>query len=98
LADDTAGATQLLIAENIVRIAEIQAGAIKGLQFEKVVVMGGASGQGPGQFVQDLYKGVLPLNELAQSVGLNLPKFMGTPAAEAGKAAAAPSPDATARS
>lgn len=81
VADDTAGATQLLIAENIVRIAEIQAGAIKGLQFEKVVVMGGGSnGQaaGPGQFVQDLYKGVLPINELAKSVGLNLPAFLGT--------------------
>lgn len=79
VADDTSGATQLLIAENIVRIAEIQAGAIKGLQFEKVVVMGGgSSGNGPGQFVQDLYKGVLPINELAKSVGLNLPAFLGT--------------------
>jgi flotillin len=80
VADGTSGATQLLIAENIVRIAEIQAGAIKGLQFEKVIVMGGgANGQGgAGQFVQDLYKGVLPLNELAKSVGLNLPSFLGT--------------------
>ncbi len=81
---DTQGATQLLIAENIVRIAEIQAGAIKGLSFEKVVVMGGGAGgaAGPGQFVQDLYKGVLPINELAKNVGLNLPSFLGTPAAE----------------
>lgn len=83
VADDTAGATQLLIAENIVRIAEIQAGAIKGLSFEKVIVMGGGganggAGNGPGQFVQDLYKGVLPINELAKSVGLNLPAFLGT--------------------
>lgn len=83
VADDTAGATQLLIAENIVRIAEIQAGAIKGLSFEKVIVMGGGAGgggasAGPGQFVQDLYKGVLPINELAKSVGLNLPAFLGT--------------------
>lgn len=78
VADDTAGATQLLIAENIVRIAEVQAGAIKGMQFEKVVVMGGGAGQsGPGQFVQDLYKGVLPLNEIAKSVGLSLPAFLG---------------------
>ncbi|MBI3886415.1 MAG: flotillin family protein [Opitutae bacterium] len=79
VAGDTAGATQMLIAENIVRIAEIQAGAIKGLQFEKIIVMGGGanSGTGPGHFVQDLYKGVLPLNELAKSVGLNLPAFLG---------------------
>lgn len=88
MADDTAGATQLLIAENIVRIAEIQAGAIKGLSFEKVIVMGGGNGSGgasagPGQFVQDLYKGVLPINELAKSVGLNLPAFLGKDASAA---------------
>lgn len=72
------GATKLLIAENIVRIAEIQAGAIKGLQFEKVVVMGGgAQGGGAGQFIQDLYKGVLPINEIAKSVGLDLPSYLG---------------------
>jgi len=58
------------------------AGAIKGLQFEKIVVMGGNAngGTGPGQFVQDLYKGVLPINELAKSVGLNLPAFLGATA------------------
>ena len=53
---DTQGATQLLIAENIVRIAEIQAGAIKGLEFEKVIVMGGGArgAARPRQLVQDL--------------------------------------------
>src|SRR3954468_9569719 len=80
VASDTSGATQLLIAENIVRIAEIQAGAIKGLQFERLFVMGGANRPAAGQFVQDLYKGVLPLSELAKSVGLNLPSFLGTEA------------------
>jgi flotillin len=90
VADGTAGATQLLIAENIVRIAEVQAGAIKGLQFEKIVVMGGNGTQGgAGQFVQDLYKGVLPLNELAKSVGLNLPSFLGTQQTPAQQATAA---------
>ena len=84
VAGDTAGTTQLLIAENIVRIAEIQAGAIKGLEFDKIIMMGGgANGAGgPGQFVQDLYKGVLPLSELAKSTGLNLPAFLGSTAAE----------------
>ncbi len=87
---DAQGATQLLVAENIVRIAEIQAGAIKGLHFEKIVVMGGGGAQGggasgPGQFVQDLYKGVLPINEVAKSVGLNLPSFLGTACKEDSK-------------
>jgi flotillin len=96
VADGTHGATQLLIAENIVRIAEIQAGAIKGLQFEKVVVMGGGSGgSGPGQFVQDLYKGVLPIHELAKSVGLSLPAFLGTHGAEAHPHAATATAPAT---
>jgi len=95
VADDTSGATQLLIAENIVRIAEVQAGAIRGMQFEKVIVMGGGPGQsGPGQFVQDLYKGVLPLNEIAKSVGLNLPGFLGQPQGEAAARPEAPKPDA----
>lgn len=95
VADDTSGATQLLIAENIVRIAEVQAGAIKGMQFEKVVVMGGngAGAAGPGQFVQDLYKGVLPLNEIAKSVGLNLPAFLGQAQAEGGAKPEAAKPE-----
>jgi flotillin len=92
VAGDSAGATQLLIAENIVRISEIQAGAIKGLQFEKIIVMGGSGpgGSGAGQFVQDLYKGVLPINELAKSVGLNLPSFLGQNQAETAPAPAKP--------
>lgn len=95
VADDTSGATQLLIAENIVRIAEVQAGAIKGMQFEKIVVMGGngTGGPGPGQFVQDLYKGVLPLNEIAKSVGLNLPAFLGSAQAEGGAKPEAAKPE-----
>lgn len=84
---DAQGATQLLIAENIVRIAEIQAGAIRGLQFDKVVVMGGgANGAGAGQFVQDLFKGVLPIHEVAKAAGLNLPSFLGTQTPEGGPA------------
>lgn len=37
---------------------------------------------GPGRCVQNLSKGVLPINELAQSVGPNLPAFLGTSGAE----------------
>jgi flotillin len=86
VSQDAQGAIQLLVAENIVRIAEIQAGAIKGLTFEKVVVMGnGANGGGAGQFVQDLYKGVLPINEVAKTVGLNLPAFLGTTSGDGAK-------------
>ena len=46
---------------------------------------GGGASAGPGQFVQDLYTGVLPINELAKSVGLNLPSFLGTTPLEAPK-------------
>ena len=56
--------------------------------------MGGGNGSnaGAGQFVQDLYKGVLPLNELAKSVGLTLPAFRGTPAATPPVVPAVPEP------
>jgi flotillin len=47
-----------------------------------------ATNAGPGQFVQDLYKGVLPINELAKSVGLSLPAFLGQTQGEAAKPAA----------
>ena len=44
---------------------------------QKVVVMGSGAQGGTSQFIQDLYKGVLPINEIAKSVGLDLPSYLG---------------------
>jgi flotillin len=92
---DVRGANQLLVTEQISRIVELQSGAIKGLRFDKVVVMGG-SGAGGGNvsgFIQDLVKNTLPLHEVGKSVGLDLPAILGTyKPDEAAPAAPAPAP------
>ncbi|MDR2862510.1 MAG: hypothetical protein LBV54_01340 [Puniceicoccales bacterium] len=77
---DVRSANQLLITEQISRIVELQTGAIKGLRFDKVVVMGGGSGNSGSVsgFVQDLVKNTLPLHEVGKSVGLDLPAILGT--------------------
>ncbi|MDR1817874.1 MAG: hypothetical protein LBR07_06860 [Puniceicoccales bacterium] len=94
---DLRGANQLLITEQIARLVELQTGAIKGLRFDKVVVMGGGDGTGGsvGGFVRDLVKNTLPLHEVGKSVGLDLPSILGTykdDAAGAGRAGSAATP------
>lgn len=94
--EDAKDAVQLIIAQQFVQIAQVQAGAIQGLKMDKVVLMGGGNGGGgPGQFVQDLFKGVLPLHQVAESTGISLPTFLGAAAAHHA-AAAAPKVNGTA--
>ncbi|MBR5186569.1 MAG: hypothetical protein IKW19_09765, partial [Akkermansia sp.] len=66
-------------------IVETQASAIRNLSFDKVVVMGGGDSKSGsvGGFVQNLVTGTLPLHELAQSVGVQLPDYLGKSAPEA---------------
>ncbi len=72
-------ANRLLITEQLTKIVEFQTGAIKGLKFDKVVVMGGGKDGGSvGGFVQNLVRDTLPLHEMGKSVGLDLPKILGT--------------------
>lgn len=73
------GANRLLVTEQLVKIVELQTGAISNLKFDKVVVMGGGKdGASVGGFVQNLIKDTLPLHEMGKSVGLDLPKILGT--------------------
>jgi flotillin len=79
-----ADAVQLILAQQLVQVATVQAGAIANLKMDKVVLMGGgANGATPGSFIQDLYRQVLPLHEIAKQAGMDLPSFLGTPAAAA---------------
>ncbi len=72
-------ANRLLITEQLTKIVEFQTGAVKNLKFDKVVVMGGGKDGGSvGGFVQNLVKDTLPLHEMGKSVGLDLPKILGT--------------------
>lgn len=67
------------MTEQLTKIVELQSGAIKGLKFDKVVVMGNGGNSSVGGFVQNLVKDTLPLHELGKSVGLELPAFLGKP-------------------
>lgn len=83
-AGDAKSASGLLVTEQLPKIVETQASAIRNLSFDKVVVMGGGDSQSGsvGGFVKNLVTGTLPLHELAQSVGVELPEYLGKPAAE----------------
>lgn len=78
-AGDARAASGLLVTEQLPQIVETQASAIRNLSFDKVVVMGGGDGKGGsvGSFVQNLVTGTLPLHELASSVGVELPHYLG---------------------
>ena len=83
-AGDARSASGLLVTEQLPQIVETQASAVRGLSFDKVIVMGGSNSQSGsvGSFVQNLVTGTLPLHELASSVGVELPGYLGksTPA------------------
>ncbi|MBR5522314.1 MAG: flotillin family protein [Akkermansia sp.] len=83
-AGDARAASGLLVTEQLPQIVETQASAIRNLSFDKVVVMGGGDTKSGsvGGFVQNLVTGTLPLHELAGSVGVQLPDYLGKAAAE----------------
>ncbi len=71
-------ASSLLVTEQLPEIVSMQTAAVSKLSFDKVVVMGGGDkGASVGGFVQNLVKDTLPLHELAKSVGLELPQYLG---------------------
>ncbi len=72
-------ASGLLITEQMPEIVGLQTNAISKLSFDKVVVMGGGDKSASvGGFIQNLIKDTLPLHELAKSVGLELPSYLGS--------------------
>lgn len=93
---DATAAINLILAQQVVEVARVQSEAIQKLKFDKVVVMGGGKdGASAGGFVQDLYKNVLPLHEVAKAAGVTLPGFLGTDAtATAPQASPTPAPAA----
>ncbi|MBQ4613548.1 MAG: flotillin family protein [Akkermansia sp.] len=78
-AGDARAASGLLVTEQLPQIVETQASAVRNLSFDKVVVMGGGDTKSGsvGSFVQNLVTGTLPLHELAGSVGVQLPDYLG---------------------
>ena len=79
-AGDARAASGLLVTEQLPKIVETQASAVRNLSFDKVIVMGGGADSqsaSVGSFVQNLVTGTLPLHELASSVGVELPNYLG---------------------
>ena len=91
-AGDARAASGLLVTEQLPQIVETQASAVRGLSFDKVIVMGGGNDKSGsvGGFVQNLVTGTLPLHELANSVGVELPSYLGKSAEVTEKSTSTP--------
>lgn len=76
-AGDAKNASNLLVTEQLTKIVEFQSDAIKGMKFDKVVVMGNSKEASVGGFLQNLVQNTLPLHEVGKSVGFELPSFLG---------------------
>jgi len=73
---DPQSAISYLMIDKLTELAEIQTGAIKDLDIDKVVVYDNGSGQGVGNFVQGLY-GMMPqLSDFLQQSGMSLPESL----------------------
>ncbi|NNE32521.1 MAG: flotillin family protein [Winogradskyella sp.] len=73
---DPQSAIGYLMIDKLTGLAEIQTGAIKDLDIDKVVVYDNGSGKGVGNFVQGLY-GMMPqLNDFLQQSGMSLPESL----------------------
>lgn len=73
---DLESVSRLIVAERIVEISRTLSEAVGKVRMDKVVVMGGASAPGSSSGVsslmQDLFKGALPLAEVAESLGIDI--------------------------
>ncbi len=73
---DPQSAIGFLMVDKLAELAEIQTGAIKDLDIDKVVVYDSGNGQGVGNFVKGLY-GMMPqLNDFLNQSGMNLPESL----------------------
>jgi len=73
---DPQSAIGFLMVDKLAEMAEIQTGAIKDLEIDKVVVYDSGNGQGVSNFVQGLY-GMMPqLNDFLNQSGMNLPNSL----------------------
>ena len=82
-------AASLMIVDKLEAIAGVQATAISNIDFEKIVVYDGGSGNAVGSFLSGLTKALPPFHEVAKMAGIELPEFLGEMAKD-GAAATAP--------
>jgi flotillin len=76
-------AYRMLMLEHLDSLAATAATAISNIKFDKVVVWDGGSGAAPGNFLQGMTRSLPPMMQVIREIGgVNLPDFLGTPAAE----------------
>ncbi len=86
---NTREAVLMMIADKIEQLVKTQVEAIKNIKIDKVTVWeGGQQADGEGnstsRFVSGLYKSVPPLQDLFNMAGMDLPRYLGNPAATGG--------------
>ncbi|WP_027001969.1 flotillin family protein [Hugenholtzia roseola] len=78
---DTSAAATLLLIEKLEMLVEKQTEAIANLKIDKITVWengaSGANGGATSNFVRNLINTLPPMHELAQQVGIELPRFLG---------------------
>ena len=83
---DAQKAVLMLIADKLPELVKTQVEAVKGIKIDKVTVWdGNSSKEGKSStagFISGLMGSVPPLQDLFKMAGLNLPEYLGTPAAE----------------
>ena len=79
---DVKSAIQLMIADKIDQLVQIQVEAIKGLKIDKVTVWDsmGSDGKSPAtaNFLAGMLKSVPPLNEMFKMAGMEIPQYLGS--------------------
>ena len=83
---DAQKAVLMLIADKLPELVRTQVEAVKGIKIDKVTVWDGNSSKdgksSTAGFISGLMGSVPPLQDLFKMAGLNLPEYLGTPAAE----------------
>jgi len=79
---DVQSAIQLMIADKLDQLVQIQVEAIKGLKIDKVTVWDnmGSDGKSPAtaNFLAGMLKSVPPLNEMFKMAGMEIPQYLGS--------------------
>lgn len=68
--NDLDSVARLLVSERIVELTQTASEAASKLRMDKVVILGGAGGSGVETLVKDVFKAVLPVREITQSLGI----------------------------
>lgn len=76
---DPANAAQMMIAEKLEKLMQIQVDAIKGIQIDKINVWDSMSDGSPttANFLSGMLKSIPPMNEMFKMVGMEIPGYLG---------------------